>query len=69
MILSAKLIMESRTAAGLTQADLARRAGTSQPYLRRERRVTSAPDEQQEAPATHRPFAALGDLLKGKKQK
>ena len=33
MILSAKLIKESRTAAGLTQADLARRAGTSQPTI------------------------------------
>jgi predicted nucleotidyltransferase/DNA-binding XRE family transcriptional regulator len=33
MILSAKLIRESRTAAGLTQAELARRAGTSQPTI------------------------------------
>lgn len=33
MILSAKLIKESRTAAGLTQAELARRAGTSQPAI------------------------------------
>jgi predicted nucleotidyltransferase/DNA-binding XRE family transcriptional regulator len=33
MILSARLIRESRTAAGLTQAELARRAGTSQPAI------------------------------------
>lgn len=33
VILSAKLIKESRTAAGLTQAELARRAGTSQPAI------------------------------------
>jgi hypothetical protein len=33
MILSARLIKESRNAAGLTQAELARRAGTSQPAI------------------------------------
>lgn len=33
MKLSAKLIKEARTAAGLTQAELARRAGTSQPTV------------------------------------
>jgi uncharacterized protein len=33
MILSAKLIREARTAAGMTQAELARRAGTSQPAI------------------------------------
>ena len=33
MILSARLIKESRLAAGLTQAELARRAGTSQPAI------------------------------------
>ncbi len=33
MILSAKLIREARAAAGLTQADLASRAGTSQPAI------------------------------------
>ncbi|HWR72938.1 MAG TPA: YajD family HNH nuclease [Nitrospirota bacterium] len=30
---------------------------------------TIAPDSEKESPATHRPFAALGDLLKEKKQK
>jgi len=33
MVLSAKLIKEARVAAGLTQAELARRAGTSQPTV------------------------------------
>lgn len=33
MKLSSKLIKEARTAAGLTQAELARRAGTSQPTV------------------------------------
>ena len=33
MVLSATLIKEARTAAGLTQAELARRAGTSQPAV------------------------------------
>ncbi|MGH2739032.1 MAG: helix-turn-helix domain-containing protein [Actinomycetota bacterium] len=33
MSLSAKMIREARTAAGLTQAELARRAGTSQPTV------------------------------------
>jgi uncharacterized protein len=33
MILSARLLREARTAAGMTQAELARRAGTSQPAV------------------------------------
>lgn len=33
MVLSARLIKESRAAAGLTQAELAERAGTSQPTI------------------------------------
>lgn len=33
MTISARLIKEARTAAGLTQAELARRAGTSQPTV------------------------------------
>lgn len=54
------LVREARRRAGLTQAELARRAGTSQPAIARYERARSVPD----LPTLHRIAEACGFELR-----